>query len=340
MSRPGATTGIDIHGHGVPASFLDDVKRAGLGDVGVQISEGKYILTFPGQKPLRPVPAPMLDFEKRLQWLDEQQMHQQLIGPWLDVHGQELPPAVGQDWVRRLNDAMAESVAGSGGRLRAHATLHLADPAAAARELERAGRDLGMSGAMIPTNVPAGELHDPSYEVLWEAAAGMGAPIILHPPTVGPSSCIAGMAEFGGLYGRLIDTTMTAARLLLAGVFDRHPGLRLVLVHGGGFLPFQTGRLDREHAEGRLGQGLMRSPSEYVRGRYYYDTVLMSADAIRLLLDLVGAGRVMIGSDYPFSVGAPALTEGLRGAVEDAGVRAAVSHDNAAALFKTEMALA
>jgi aminocarboxymuconate-semialdehyde decarboxylase len=336
---PGAA-GIDIHGHGVPASFLDDVKRSKLGDVDVQTADGRYVLTFPGQKPLRPVPARMLDFQERLEWLDGEQMHQQLIAPWLDVHGQELPPPVGQEWVRLLNDAMAESVAGSGGRLRAHATLHIADPAAAARELERASGDLGMSGAMIPTSIPAGELDDPSYDLLWEAAGALGVPIILHPPTVGPSGCVAGMAQFGGLYGRLIDTTMTAARLLLAGVFDRHPDLRLVLVHGGGFLPFQTGRLDREHAEGRLGQGLAHIPSEYVRQRYYYDTVLMSTEAIRLLLDLVGAGRVMIGSDYPFSVGAPPLTEGLAEAVGDKAVRAAVTHDNAASLFKTEMALA
>ena len=168
--------GIDVHGHGVPARFLEEVRRSGLGGVKVEASEGRYVLTFPGKSPLRPVAGNMLQFEGRLGWLDEQGMHQQLLAPWLDVDGQELPSADGQEWVRQLNNAMAEAMADSGRRLLPHATVHLADPAGAARELERAATTLGMTGCMIPTHFSQGKLAENRYDALWEAAQGRRVP--------------------------------------------------------------------------------------------------------------------------------------------------------------------
>ena len=321
--------GIDIHGHGVPGRFMEDVRRTRLGGVEVEASDGSYIVTFPGGRPLRPVTGIMLQFRERLGWLDAHGMRQQLIAPWLDVHGQELDARDGGEWVRHLNDAMAEAVDGTGGRLRAHATLHLADGGAAARELDRASRELGMTGCMIPTNLPHGDLTDAGCDAVWEAAQSLGIPIVLHPPTVAPSGCLFGGLDpkFRGLYGRLIDTTITAARLMLAGVFDRFPDLRLVLVHGGGLLPYQTGRLESLFGEGR---------TDDVR-RFHYDTVLMSAPAIRLLVDLVGDGRIMIGSDYAATAAERAdhsLIDPLDAIGVDAGTRRRILRENAEALFR------
>ncbi|MGH8702805.1 MAG: amidohydrolase family protein [Burkholderiales bacterium] len=325
--------GIDIHAHGVPAQFLEEVKRTRLGGVEVAAADGGgYIVTFPGCAPLRPAAGIMLDFTKRLGWLDGQGMRQQLIGPWLDVHGQELPPADGQEWVRQLNDAMAESISGSGRRLRAHATLHLADPAAAARELERAARELGMTGCMIPTNLPRGELNEDRYDALWEAAQSLNVPVVLHPLMDGPAACMfQRLPRFKNLYGRTIDTTIVATQLILAGVFDRFPRLRLVLVHGGGFLPYQTGRLDREFGgkDGKL-------PSDSVK-RFYYDTVFMSAPALRLLFELIGTKQIMIGSDYaagPVERPGPKLTDALDATGVDAATRKMIVRTTAESLFK------
>lgn len=325
--------GIDIHAHGVPAQFLEEVKRTRLGGVDVAASDGAYIVTFPGAVPLRPVAGIMLDFSQRLDWLDGQRMRQQLVAPWLDVHGQELPPREGQEWVRQLNNAMVESVAGSGRRLLAHATVHLADPGAAARELERATTKLGMTGCMIPTNLPRGELNEDRYDAVWEAAQSLGVPVVLHPLMDGPSACMfQDLPRFRNLYGRTIDTTIVATRLILSGVFDRFPKLRLVLVHGGGFLPYQTGRLDREYGarNGKL-------PSDFVK-RFYYDTVSMSAPALQLLFDLIGTGQVMIGSDYaagPVERPGPKLTDALDATRVDAAARTMVLRKTAEGLFRT-----
>ncbi len=326
--------GIDIHAHGVPRQFLEEVKRTRLAGVDVAAADGGgYVLTFPGCKPLRPAAGIMLDFTQRLGWLDDQGMQQQLIGPWLDVHGQELPPAHGQVWVRTLNDAMAETIASSGKRLRAHATLHLADPQAAARELERCTKALGMTGCMIGTNLPEGELCENRFDALWEAAQSLDIPIVLHPLMDGPAACMFHqLPRYKNLYGRLIDSTVVATQLILAGVFDRYPKLRLVLVHGGGFLPYQTDRLDRE-----FGAKDEKLPSDYVK-QFYYDTVLMTAPALQMLFSLVGAGQVMIGSDYaagPVERPGPKLTQALDASGIDAAGRKAVVRDTAEALFRT-----
>jgi aminocarboxymuconate-semialdehyde decarboxylase len=325
--------GIDIHAHGVPRPFLEEVRRTRLGGVEVSVADGGYVVTFPGHNPLRPAAGIMLDFSERLGWLDQQGMQQQLIGPWLDVHGQELAARDGQAWVRALNDAMAATIAESGGRLRAHATLHLADAGAAARELERCADALGMTGCMIATHLPQGSLDEPRFDALWEAAQALALPVILHPLMDGPAACMfERQPRFKNLYGRLIDSTVAATQLILAGVFDRFPRLRLVLVHGGGFLPYQSGRLDREFgAAGKL-------PSEHVK-RFYYDTAIMSAPALSMLFALVGAGQVMIGSDYaagPVERSGPRLTDALDAAGLDAASHRRVLRDTAAALFRTE----
>jgi aminocarboxymuconate-semialdehyde decarboxylase len=325
-------TAVDVHGHCVPRAFLDEVVRAQPYGVHGELADDRYVLTFPGQQPLRPVAGVMLDTTDRGDWFAKQDIHHQVVAPWLDVHGQDLPAADGAAWVRLLNDAMAESVADGSRNLSAHATLHLADPDAAAAELRRAVERLGMRSAMIPAAQPVGRLSDPAFDALWSVATELDAPIVLHPPTKAPSNDL--MARFPalhGLFGRQIDSTLTTAELVMTGVFDRFPALRLVVVHGGGFLPYQAARFDRD-AKGDTGR---RLPSDVVRS-LYYDTVLLSSAAVRFLYDYAGAERVLIGSDFgaaPKERAGVQVTAAVREAGGDAGTTAAVLAGNARALF-------
>jgi aminocarboxymuconate-semialdehyde decarboxylase len=330
----GEINGIDIHAHGVPPQFMELVKKTGLGGVKVEGGDGKYTVTFPGAEPLRPVTGVMVDFTERLTWMDGQGMREQLIAPWLDVHGQELPAAKGQEWVRELNNALAEQVAASGGRLRAYATLHLADPKGAVQELERANSRLRMTGSMLPTFFPQGDLADARYDAVWEAAQALDMPLVLHPTTESPSGCLfEAEPKLKGLIGRPLDSTLVAAQLIMKGVFDRFPRLKLALVHGGGFLPYQTGRMDRE-IKGPTGL----VASDYVK-RFYFDTCLMSPQALRLLFDLVGTGQIMIGSDYAATSverKSPPLTSALDKTGIDASARQKIVRDTAASIFRIE----
>jgi aminocarboxymuconate-semialdehyde decarboxylase len=324
---------IDVHGHCIPRAFLDEVVRATPFGVHAEVADGRYMVTFPGQRPLRPVAGVMLDTTDRTAWFAEHQVAHQIVAPWLDIHGQDLPAADGARWVRLLNDAVAESVADPLRRFSGHATLHLADPDAAAAELSRAVRDLGMRSAMIPASLPSGRLSDPSFDVLWAAAVEHDVPVVLHPPTKAPvNELMTGYPALNGLFGRQVDSTLTTADLIVAGVFDRFPALRMIVVHGGGFLPYQAGRFDRD-AKGHWDS--RRLPSEVIRS-LYYDTILMSAAAVRFLCDYVGPGQVLIGSDFgatPKERGGGPLTAAVREANADVATLQEILAGNARRLF-------
>lgn len=324
---------IDVHGHCVPRAFLDEVVRSKPYGVAAELVDGRYVVQFPAAGPLRPISGAMLDSTDRGAWLSEQNLDHQIVAPWLDVHGQELAPADGAAWVRLLNDAVAESVSTAGHQVSAHAVLHLARPEAAAEELRRCVEQLGMHSAMIPTNLPVGRLSAPGFDALWATAQQLRAPIVLHPPTQAPANeLMAHYPALNGLFGRQLDSTLTAAELILAGVLDRFPQLRLVVVHGGGFLPYQAARFDRDAK--RAGQG---APASQAVRALYYDTVLMSAAALRFLYDYVGSGHVLIGSDYgagPADRSGVKVTEAARAASADPDVTEAVLAGNARALFQ------
>ena len=157
---------------------------------------------------------------------------------------------------------------------------------------------------------------------------------MLHPPTFGPAATLPTLDGLGNVYGRLIDSTTAIADLILSGHLDRFPRLRLLLVHGGGFLPYQLGRLDGGYCAGEskrvelaLGQ-----PSAYAR-HFVYDTVALSAPSIRMLVDVVGADRVALGSDFPFPIGDPAPVTTLDQAGLAEGDRAAVRSGTATSLL-------
>jgi aminocarboxymuconate-semialdehyde decarboxylase len=327
---------VDVHGHAVPREFMEWALATRLGGTDVRKTDkGSYVVTFPGAPATRPLKPQLLDLDGRPDWLSAQGAAVQLVGPWLDVMGQELEPAAGGEWVRRLNDSLAAAAAGSGGRLRALATMHLADPMAAIRELERCATELGMTGTMVPTDFPGGDLADARYAPVLEAAAALRTPIILHPPTIGPASCVPGMKTWGMVYGRTFDTTMAAARLITAGVFDKHPGVQIVLVHGGGMLPYQFGRLERHMADKAADGG--PASAEGALKRFFYDTVLMEPSALRLLAELVGTGRILIGSDYPFVDDKPPLLGAVDQLTMSDGERRAVLRGNAAKLFRLSL---
>ncbi|HTE86822.1 MAG TPA: amidohydrolase family protein [Dehalococcoidia bacterium] len=330
-------TAIDIHGHGIPKKLLDEIRRDGdrvYGGMAVAEGEAGPVVTIPGLGRIRPLAAQMLDFRDRLAWLDEHQIGQQIVSPWLDMQGYEMPPEPAARWAAAMNEAVAAECAGSGGRLIGMSTLAAGDPKAAVAELERSMRDLHLPAVMLSTDPGQVVLHDPSLEQLWAAAEQLGAVFVLHPSITGPASHIPNTTEFANLYWRGIDTMLAATRLILAGVFDRYPRLRIVLLHGGGFLPYQTARLDRSYAINTIGpKSLARpNPTDYLSD-FYHDTCLLSPPALRLLHEVAGEGKIVLGSDYPFPIGDPDPVGTVTAAGFDERTNRQVLHDTAAALF-------
>jgi aminocarboxymuconate-semialdehyde decarboxylase len=336
--QPGSNTPqvIDCHAHAVPIGLLEQLSDgAGREGVSAHQVEGGWHVTIPGQDE-RLVRPKMFRGELRSDWCDEQGIDRQLLLPWVDLQPTAaMDNAAARDWARRINGALLKEAAHAGGDAPVLATVALGDGDQAAEDLVGAVRGEGLAGLILSTNpVHCTDLTDRRLDPLWASAAELGVPVLLHPSSDGPARELPGSERFGNAYCRLVDTSFAVAKLILSGVLDRHPDLRLVTVHGGGFLPYQSLRLDGAHRADELAAYEVErgTPSAYL-GDLYYDTVAMPPAAIRFLAETVGARHVLLGSDYPFPIGDPTPVSSVRAAGLAEGDTAAVLGGNVADLL-------
>ena len=325
---------VDVHVHFVSPRALDAARTA-PSRYGVRVlDDGERPRLHVGDEaPTRPLLEPLYTLPLHLAFLERQGIDAAVFGPLMDVAGYSLPPERGAAWSRAQNEGMAASLAEAGGRHAGLATVPLQAPALAAEELRFAVTSLGLRGAMIDPNALGRPLGDRAFDPFWKAAADLGAPVMLHP------FLLEAVERFGrhylhNLVGYPFETTLAAGSLILGGTLDRFPPLDVVLVHGGGFLPYHVGRFDRGHA----GRPEVRAdgaalPSGYLR-RFHYDTLVQFPPALAFLVQTVGADRVLLGSDHPFWLGDPEPVRIVRDAGLPAAAHAAILGDNAARLYK------
>lgn len=293
----------DVHAHVVPASVTDRLAGDG-GRCGVTLTDdgGKLRITV-GEEASGQVRPDLLDLDARLTAMDGAGVDVQLLSAWIALTAYTLPAEQGVAWTRLFNDAMAETVASHPDRFRGLGTVPLQAGEEAAAELRRAVQHLGLVGAQIATTVAGNELDDPAFEPFWAAAEQLRCIVVIHPDQVLPGRDKPRYV-LGNFVGNAAETTIAAAHLVFGGVLERHPDLRVCLVHGGGYAPYQAARMDHGwESEPRLvDRRLSELPSAYLR-RFYFDTVTHSPEVMRFLLDFAGVGQVVMGTDYPFEMG-------------------------------------
>ncbi len=287
---------VDIHSHMLPdAAFEqlpDGMSTEPLGPAGLPslIADGLRPLSRPTQPALR-----KLDVHRERQAAGGVDVS--VVGPWVDAVMLPLDARLQTNWCMVINNVFAATFQGRRDT-QFIAALPDLDGAAAADELERAV-DLGAVGGMLTTSSELGTLARRDMDLLWSRAEHLEVPLVLHPGTVEmPSRLRQFRANI--LVGNPFETTLAAAALIASGVPDRHPDLRVVLVHGGGFLPYQYGRVGRGNQVWNGFDG-SRSGLEYAQW-FYYDTILFADPALRYLIDLVGPEHVLAGSDCPFEM--------------------------------------
>lgn len=254
------------------------------------------------------------------------------IGPF-SVHFSDLPVEEGRDAAMKWNQEMAGAQRRHAGRLWASAALPLRDTQVALEVLEHAV-GLGLVAVNLPGSVGSDEQIDaPRLEPLYARIESLGLPIFLHPTDAMFPDIMDGYN--GALYaslGRVVDVSVAAYRLVLSGLMERHPKLKVVMSHTGGALPYQAGRMDKN--SGRA--GLPKPPSTYLK-RMYTDTVSPHAIGLRFAAEYYGVDQVMYGSDYPCWSPAAALK-----VLDDAGLsaqdRQKVMFDNAWRFFELDRA--
>jgi len=325
---------IDVHIHFLSPHAIEGARRSASA-CGVRVLDDgpRPRLVVGDEAETRPLLEPLYTLSRHLAFLSERGIDAALFGPLMDVAGYSLPPASGAAWSRLQNEALAASLAEAGGRHWGLAAVPLQEPKLAAEELRFAVTRLGLRGAMIDPNALGRPLGDRAFDPLWQAAEELRAPVMLHP------FLLEAVERFGrhylqNLVGYPFETTLAAASLILGGTLDRFPGLDVVLVHGGGFLPYHIGRFDRGHtAREEVRADGAAPPSGYLR-RFHYDTLVQLPRALAYLVDLVGADRVLLGSDHPFWMGDPEPLEVVRQAGLAADAERAILGDNAARLFR------
>ena len=203
---------------------------------------------------------------------------------------------------RLSNDGIAAMVQEYPERLRGLATLPMQDPSAAIEELDRMVDVPGFVGVEMGASIEGRTLEDMRFRPVLKAITERGWFVLTH-----PNKCVAtgGMEGFDlfNAIGFPLDEVIMASRLMLSGAMDDVPDLRIVIPHGGGYLPYQIGRLECVHRNRPVARtGTATSPRELF-GRFYFDALTHDPVALRMLIDLVGADHVVIGSDHPFDMG-------------------------------------
>jgi aminocarboxymuconate-semialdehyde decarboxylase len=322
---------IDTHAHFTPEAMLTALHKAAgkFPNVELLTQDNNYRLAFAGAAPTRPVAPKLRDTAERLAWMDKAGVDTQVCSGWLDSFGYELPPEEGANWSRFINEHLMSGTSVSK-RLAPLATVPLQSGKFAAQVLEEA-MNAGFVGAMIGTQPKgtSGVLDDPDLDPFWEAADALKAVIYLH-PMFGCGDPRLDDYDMINAVGRGVDTTTAVARLLFSGHFLKYPGMTFILSHGGGGLPFMTGRLARNRDI---------HPGEYADpiagfAKLYFDSVLFDWRPLRFLTKSVGVDKVMLGSDYPFPIGDPDPCKVVRAAKLNEIDLAKVLGDTAQRIFR------
>jgi len=326
MHLPAVPT-IDVHGHYVPRSLMLETGRPTPAVSPVRTGADDFHFVFPSGA-TRTLLKPLIDLEARERWMNEQGIDVQVVSTWADLFGYGLEPEPGIAWARRLNETLRAAIEGSN-RFLAFATLPMQTTDGAITLMEEALTD-GFVGVTMGAHIEEMELDDPRLDPFWESASDLEAAVLIH-PGYGPGDARTSPYGLVNAVGRGVDTTIAASRLLFAGVPHRHPGVRIVLSHGGGALPYLIGRLGRNHG---IDPDLY-DPREGMT-RFWFDSVVFEPEALRLLLAIASPGSVLLGSDYPFPIGDPRPVEVVSGAGLDDVQRVSVLGGAARALFRIE----
>jgi aminocarboxymuconate-semialdehyde decarboxylase len=294
---------VDVHSHVLPKEMLDAIRRRprdyqmrveGAGGQEVFIRDDKHST---------PVFAEFHDADAKVEGMDRRGIDISVISVSPVVYFYWLDADAGLAAARLLNDGIARMAAARPDRLRGMATLPMQDPDAAVTELERAVSEHGFRAVELGCRVRGELLSEPRFRPVLRRAQDLGVFIFTHPYAAGALPPDLGCYYLANLVGLPLDTTLMAAHLMFGGALDELPDLKVVLSHGGGYLPYQIGRLAHGHKvrkEARINTS--NSPLDLLR-RFHFDALTHDADALRFLVEKVGANRVTIGTDAPYDMG-------------------------------------
>jgi aminocarboxymuconate-semialdehyde decarboxylase len=297
----------DVHNHAVPREAVELLR----GGDGYPIKvEDDFMEADRVRAELTPV---FLDPEAKLEQLAQAGLEAAVVSGSPALFAYQADADRGTALCRAVNGGLADLCAFEPARLRWIGHVPLQAPDAAASLLAEAA-GAGAVGAQIGTSVAGTPLADAGLDPFWRAAEQHDMTLMLHPAYNNPHPGLEGY-HLQNAIGNQLETTVAAERLIVTGVLDRHPGLRLLLVHAAGYLPWQAGRL--RHAATVRAELAGSPPDPYAYfGRVFADTITHDAAALRFLVERVGADNVVMGTDLPFDMATPEPVAALEEALD------------------------
>jgi aminocarboxymuconate-semialdehyde decarboxylase len=296
---------VDMHCHVIvpEVELLVKERPEKLAEPGIQVRMMGAASVEHNNRKMLPEAFPRLtSLEHRLRDMDEMGVDIQVISPTSFQHYYWADVDLARQVVRICNDKIAELCARHPDRLAALGNVALQHPELAVEQLEYCVRKLGMHGVEVSTSINGRELDDPGFERFWAKAEELGCLVFIHPFGTSLGERV-NRFYLANIIGQPIETTIALSHLIFGGVLDRYPGVKICAAHGGGYLPSYIGRSDHGHRVRPEAQGMQRPPSEYLR-QIWFDTLVYTPQALAHLISQVGVSQVVVGTDYPFDMGA------------------------------------
>src|SRR5215212_1821774 len=282
-----------------------------------------------GGREIRSAIAEFVEIDGIIARQDDAGVDRILLSPWVPLLYYDAEPEEGLARARTQNEALAGLAREHSDRVRALGALPLHDPELAAGELRALMEQGILEGVEVAASVRGVFLGDDRFEPFWEAAEATGALVFIHPTTRGFDSPAFEDYYLWNTVANPLETATAAAHMVVARVMERHPGLRVLLAHGGGALLAVRGRMRHAHGfQPQASARLRESPDDSIR-RFYFDTLTHDDALLRSLIDYAGPDQVLLGSDYPFDMGDARHVDTVRALGLEPQVEAAVLGGNA-----------
>ncbi len=320
---------VDIHAH-LNVAAADDAVRAAIPGLPRGLPFSCAASDAVNGQMFAAIGSRLNGVAERLEDMDRLGVDVQALSPNPGQYYYFTPPELGRDLARTINDGIAEAVAQAPDRLVGIGTVPLQDPGMAVAEMRRAVRDCNIRGIEIGTNVGGRDLADAAFRPFFAAAEELGILVFLHPLGFTPGDRLSDH-YLNNLIGNPLESTIAVSHLIFGGVLDAHPGLKICVAHGGGYLPAYSGRMDHAfRARMDCRQHITRAPSSYLK-QLWFDSLVFERAQLDFLVETYGADCICMGSDYPFDMAEPDPVGFLSGLAEEDRTR--VIGGNAAQLL-------
>jgi aminocarboxymuconate-semialdehyde decarboxylase len=302
-SRNGASLRVDIHCHYLNTEVAAKVAHLGPAHYEPSVTYANAMTREVNVKQIRDRMPKLSDIETRLADMDRMGIDIQAVSPAPNQTYYWTEPELGIELARMVNDRLAEIVAAHPERFVALGTVPLQNVDLAVAELERCVNRLGLRGVEINPSVNGMDLTDArlNLEKFFAKAQALDAVLFLHPIGFTQGERLVDH-YLNNVVGNPMETTIAASHLIFDGVMERHPKLKVVLPHAGGYLAHYWARMDHAHRARPDCRTVIRKPPSSYLAKMYFDTITFDPQMLRHMIDRHGAGHVLLGTDYPYDM--------------------------------------